>query len=230
MKFFRKQLAAPLATLGFAIQHQCYDHVLRDDEKLETAFSNLVEYIARNPERKQLVPTDQFREYKFTGALVPGYPELTPWLPDYWERFWRTCSFLRKNGLLRLVEGRTRFVARLPVATFARTWVPTTLNSTPPALASGATGLPMRPLLLLLTMTSAAFAHPGHGSPLRGETGRKATIESPRSGERGYEQKGELLLAQRDSRPRAGKRAAGSPTCRRLRPVCPTQCHPDPLG
>ncbi|MDP7015501.1 MAG: hypothetical protein QGG36_06860 [Pirellulaceae bacterium] len=103
-KYFRKQLGIPLAKLGFELQHQAFDHVLRDDERQETAFENVVEYIARNPERKGLVATDGFREYKYTGCLVPGYPELELWQADYWPRFWRTYSFLRKNGLFRPVD------------------------------------------------------------------------------------------------------------------------------
>jgi hypothetical protein len=101
MKYFRKQLGPPLATLGFKLQLQHYDHVLRDDERQERAFMDLAEYIARNPERKQIVPVDGYRDYKFTGCLIPGYPEITPWQADYWTRFWRTYSFLRKNGLFR---------------------------------------------------------------------------------------------------------------------------------
>ncbi len=101
MKYFRKQLAIPLKALGYELQHQPYDHVLKDEERLEASVANLVEYIARNPERKQLVPVDGYRDYKFTGCLIPGYPELTLWQPDYWPRFWRTYSFLRKNGLFR---------------------------------------------------------------------------------------------------------------------------------
>lgn len=100
-KYFRRQVAEPLKKLGFEFQHQPYDHVLRDDERIESAFINLVEYIARNPERKGLVPPDGFREYKFTGCLIPGYPELDLWQPDFWTRFWRTYSFLCQNGLFR---------------------------------------------------------------------------------------------------------------------------------
>jgi len=100
-KFFRKQLRGPLGTLGFEMQHQPFDHVLRDDERLESSFENLVEYVARNPERKGLVPRDGFREYKYSGSLIPGYPELDWRQDDFWPRFWRTHSFLRKNGLFR---------------------------------------------------------------------------------------------------------------------------------
>ena len=101
MRYFRKQLGLPLEKLGFQLQHQPFDHVLRDDERQEAAFAELAEYIARNPERKQLVPADGYRDYKFTGCLIPGYPELSLWQPDYWLRFWKTHSFLRKNGLFR---------------------------------------------------------------------------------------------------------------------------------
>ena len=58
------------------------------------------EYIARNPERAGLIEQDGFREYAFTGCLVPGYPELKLWEPDSWTRFWRCYSYLRKNGLI----------------------------------------------------------------------------------------------------------------------------------
>jgi len=103
-KYFRKQVGGPLAVLGFKFQHQPYDRVLREDEKIESAFVDLVEYIARNPERKSLVPIDCYRDYKYTGCLVPGYPELTLWQANFWPRFWRTHSFLRKNGLFRPVD------------------------------------------------------------------------------------------------------------------------------
>jgi REP element-mobilizing transposase RayT len=100
-KYFRKQLGIPLSKLRFEFQHQSYDHVLRDDERQEAAFQNIVEYIARNPERKGLVPANGFREYKYTGCLIPGYPELEMWQADFWPRFWRTYSFLRTSGLFR---------------------------------------------------------------------------------------------------------------------------------
>lgn len=101
-RYFRKQLNPILETFGCRFQLQPYDHVLREEERERTAFEDVIEYIARNPERKQLVPRDQFREYPYSGCLIPGYPELKPWQPDYWDRFWRTYSFLRKNGLLRV--------------------------------------------------------------------------------------------------------------------------------
>ena len=100
-KYFRKQVGITLSKLGFGLQHQAFDHVLRDNERQESAFESTVEYIARNPERSGLVPSDGFRNYKFTSSLVPGYPELDLWQNDFWPRFWRTYSFLVKNGLFR---------------------------------------------------------------------------------------------------------------------------------
>ena len=100
-RYFRRQVGEPLKKLGFEFQHQPYDHVLRDDERIESAFIHLVEYIARNPERKGLVPPDGFRDYRFTGCLIPGYPELDLWQSDFWSRFWRTYSFAQRHGLFR---------------------------------------------------------------------------------------------------------------------------------
>jgi len=100
-EFFRKQLGEPLRLLGFEFQHQPYDHVLKEEERLESSLTNLVEYIARNPERKQLVPCNEYKHYKYTGCLVPGYPEMNLWQTDYWMRFWRIYLFLSKNGLFR---------------------------------------------------------------------------------------------------------------------------------
>ena len=71
-KYFRGHLSDPLAKLGFELQHQPFDHVLSDEERVESTFVNVVEYVARNPERKGLVPPSCFRDYKFTGCLIPG--------------------------------------------------------------------------------------------------------------------------------------------------------------
>jgi len=100
-KYFRKQINPALDKLGTQFQRQPYDHVLSEEEREREAFENVAEYIARNPERRELVPPDGFRDYKYTGCLVPGYPELNVWQDDYWDRFWRTYSYLRTNGLTR---------------------------------------------------------------------------------------------------------------------------------
>ena len=101
MKFFRGQLNPVLEKLHVRLQDQPYDHVLRDDERLPAALQAVVEYIARNPERKQLVPLDAFREYAYTGCLIPGYPDLKPFQPDFWNLFDRLYSKLRHQGLVQ---------------------------------------------------------------------------------------------------------------------------------
>lgn len=90
-----------LEKLNARLQQQPFDHVLRDDERAGIAFENVVEYIARNPERAGLVPIDGFRSYAFTGCLIPGYPELMPWQADFWERFWRICNYLKTRELIQ---------------------------------------------------------------------------------------------------------------------------------
>ena len=98
--FFRARVNRLLKKLGTQFQRQSYDRVLREEHRERGAFELVAEYIARNPERADIVSVDEFREYKFTGCAVPGYPELTIWQDDYWDRFWRTYSHLRKNGLI----------------------------------------------------------------------------------------------------------------------------------
>jgi putative transposase len=101
VRFFRKHLNPVLEKLDARFQQQPYDHVLKEDERQRTAFEEVVEYIARNPERAGLVESEQFRRYPYTGSLVPGYPELRLWQDDFWERFWRVYPYHQKNGLTR---------------------------------------------------------------------------------------------------------------------------------
>ena len=102
-KYFRKQLGITLATIGFEFQHQPHDRVLRESDRQESDFEDLVEYIARNPERAGLVPVEGYRDCPYTDCLVPGYPELTIWQSDFWPRFWRTYSFFCQNGHFRSI-------------------------------------------------------------------------------------------------------------------------------
>jgi REP element-mobilizing transposase RayT len=104
MKYFRRHLNPVLEKPGAVLQKQPYDHVLRPDERQPAAFAAVVEYIARNPERAGLVGPDQFRQYSFTNCLLPGYPEVTLWQTDFWERFDRIASSLRKQGFQRLLH------------------------------------------------------------------------------------------------------------------------------
>ncbi|MEM9825549.1 MAG: hypothetical protein AAF958_03120 [Planctomycetota bacterium] len=101
IKWFRKQVNDSLKKIGFELQSQAYDHVLQGEERQETAVTAVGEYIARNPERAGLVDVDQFASYAYSGCVIPGYPEVRPFEPDYWDRFWRTYSHLRKTRMLR---------------------------------------------------------------------------------------------------------------------------------
>ncbi len=105
MRYFRRQMNPVLEKLHVRFQVQPYDHVLRDEERDRSGFEDVAEYIARNPQRKQLVPPDGFRAYSYTGCLIPGYPELKPFEDGYWERFWRIYSHLRHNGL-RILDSK----------------------------------------------------------------------------------------------------------------------------
>ncbi|HUS39776.1 MAG TPA: hypothetical protein VMX74_10020 [Pirellulales bacterium] len=99
MRYFRRQINPILEKLDAQLQLQAYDNVLNEEEREREAFEEVAEYIARNPERKRLVPSDGFAAYPYTGCLVPGYPELKPFEDGYWDRFWRIYSHLREHGL-----------------------------------------------------------------------------------------------------------------------------------
>jgi putative transposase len=101
MKHFRKSLNESLSRIEYELQDQAYDHVLRDEERQEQAFQHVCEYIARNPERAGLVDIDGYKNYAYTGCLVPGYPQLRPFEDSFWNEFGRVISYIRANGLLR---------------------------------------------------------------------------------------------------------------------------------
>jgi hypothetical protein len=98
-RYFRKQLNPILEKLGVRFQKEPYDHVLREAERERSGFEEVFEYIARNPERAGLLPSDAYRTYPYTGCLLPGYPELQIWQSDFFDRMWRAYGYLRKHGL-----------------------------------------------------------------------------------------------------------------------------------
>ncbi|WP_442509131.1 hypothetical protein SH528x_000681 [Novipirellula sp. SH528] len=102
MKHFRKTVNDSLKRIGFQLQDQSYDHVFKEQDRREGEFRNACEYIARNPERAGMVDVDKFAQYKFSGCVVPGYPELRVFDADFWDRFDRVISFLRKRGLMQV--------------------------------------------------------------------------------------------------------------------------------
>jgi REP element-mobilizing transposase RayT len=73
--------------LRWKLQPQAHDHVLREEERKQNAFSRVCFYVLANPVRARLVEVEQ--QWPFSGATVPGYPELNPFQNGYWEMFWR---------------------------------------------------------------------------------------------------------------------------------------------
>src|SRR5258708_33315723 len=68
-------------------QHQPHDHVLREEERRRNAFASFCFYTLANPMRDEMVKKES--EWPYSGALVPGYPDLHPMSEDYWELFWK---------------------------------------------------------------------------------------------------------------------------------------------
>lgn len=104
MKHFRTRLNQVFAALDQKLQSQAHENVLKEDQRKEDAFHDVCEYIARNPERANLIDVDGYADYKYSGCIMPGYPELKPFTADFWTRFWRAYSYLNKNGLIRSAD------------------------------------------------------------------------------------------------------------------------------
>tara|TARA_R110002167_G_scaffold360370_2_gene577971 strand:- start:4 stop:597 length:594 start_codon:yes stop_codon:yes gene_type:complete len=104
MKRLRKDTNDCLKRIGYELQFQPFDHVLRDDEREHPKVEAVIEYIARNPERKGLVPIDGFASYPYTGCLIPGYPQMRLFQRDGWEELWRTVAFLKRTLCFRVPD------------------------------------------------------------------------------------------------------------------------------
>jgi putative transposase len=98
-RYLRKQLNPILSHFGVEFQGQGHDHVLSENEREPAGFEEVFAYIARNPERAGLVRENGFRDYPYTGCLIPGYPEVKIWDKDYDEKLWRIYAHLVKHGL-----------------------------------------------------------------------------------------------------------------------------------
>lgn len=72
------------------LQKQAYDHVLRESDRERGAFADVVNYILRNPLRKDL--TEEWTDWPHSGACFPGYPKLDPRQPYFWENFWKAVN------------------------------------------------------------------------------------------------------------------------------------------
>jgi putative transposase len=91
MAFFRTLVNKALDPLK--LQHQGYDHVLGDEERRQNAFTRVCAYILNNPVRAQLVADAP--DWKFSGAIVPGFPDLHPSRGEFWEKFWKLYARMR---------------------------------------------------------------------------------------------------------------------------------------
>ena len=85
MAFLRTYLEPALAPAKF--QPQPHDNVLRQPEREHNAFAKVCFYILDNPVKAKLVVKPE--QWKFSGAVMPGYPTLHPLQPDFWEKFWK---------------------------------------------------------------------------------------------------------------------------------------------
>jgi putative transposase len=98
MRFLRLQVNRLLAgkslvssktsepSIQWTLQPQAYDHVLREKERRRNAFAKVCFYILANPVRAELVQREE--EWPFSGAIVPGIPNLHPLRMNYWPLFW----------------------------------------------------------------------------------------------------------------------------------------------
>jgi len=76
------------------LQKQPFDSVLTEEERQRDRFADLVGYILRNPVRRELV--DDWRDWGFSGSVLPGYPKLDPRKFHFWENFWG--AYLQQSG------------------------------------------------------------------------------------------------------------------------------------
>ncbi|MBN9691986.1 MAG: hypothetical protein J0M24_17220 [Verrucomicrobia bacterium] len=79
-------------------QHQAHDHVLTEKERRRGPFMDACsEYILLNPWRAGLAQTPH--EWRYVGAVIPGYFNVDPFGPSYWPWFWERYVALREDGL-----------------------------------------------------------------------------------------------------------------------------------
>jgi putative transposase len=88
MVFLRTYLEPTLAPVRY--QPQAHDSVLREAEREHEAFAKVCAYIVANPVRAGLVTKPE--KWRFTGAVVPGYPTLHPLKADFWKKLWSLYS------------------------------------------------------------------------------------------------------------------------------------------
>ena len=93
VSFLRKHLKRHIAPFEF--QRPAYDHVLRESERTREAFQKTASYIRNNPTRAGLV--DDGEQWSYECCIVPGYPDLHPSEPDFWDKFWRIYYKIQRD-------------------------------------------------------------------------------------------------------------------------------------
>jgi REP element-mobilizing transposase RayT len=84
-EFFRRQTNPLLAPVSW--QKEPYDHLLQEHERKHGAFGSICHYVLENPVRKGFV--EKWKEWAFSGAILPGYPDVDPRREDFWDVFWK---------------------------------------------------------------------------------------------------------------------------------------------
>jgi putative transposase len=100
MAFLRTHLEPALAPAKF--QPQPHDRVLRAEQRRKNAFAEACRYDLNNPVRAGLVTEPG--AWKFSGAVVAGYPRLHPLESDYWPKFWELFAKARQPDAGNLVR------------------------------------------------------------------------------------------------------------------------------
>jgi len=102
MRFLRRYLQVELTRRSgpggprYELQKQSHDNVLREEERKRGAFASACFYILNNPVRAGLVT--HARDWKWTGAVLPGYPDAHPLSEDFWPLFWKLYIEHREPG------------------------------------------------------------------------------------------------------------------------------------
>ncbi|MCP5539367.1 MAG: hypothetical protein H7A53_02485 [Akkermansiaceae bacterium] len=91
MRFLRARTNKMLLNPGgFEWQKQPYDNVLREKDRNRDAFPSVAAYIRENPLRAGLVDSEsKLSNYPYLGCHLPGYPDISIWDRDFWDRFWK---------------------------------------------------------------------------------------------------------------------------------------------
>lgn len=83
--FLRKYFG--LGILPLRWQRQAHDHVVREDERASGRYGDTIQYILNNPVRAGLA--ENWIDYPYLGAMLPGYPDLERRDPNFHDRFWK---------------------------------------------------------------------------------------------------------------------------------------------